>query len=89
MKRYFVRRRVGIEQPDPSDPSLHRRLQEGEVVEVPDAPIMRKGFIFYKRMGTPKYPEPVDRQVIAGGLFTIYFREPTEEELALIILSEV
>lgn len=85
-KGYYVRRQVGVEEPDPNAIDLYRRMAPGEVVVVPVTPPMKKpGWVFYRRISS----DPVTAGILLEKIFIIYFRKPDEEELALITLGDI
>lgn len=84
-KGYYVRRQVGVGEPDPNAIDLYRRMAPGEVVVVPITPPMKPGWVFYRRIGS----DPVTAGILLEKIFIIYFRLPDEEELALITLGDI
>lgn len=86
---YYVRQYCGAEWPDPNHLDLYKRLKEGEAVEVPYAPMMKNTYVFYRRAGSTTLCVDKDGGTLQKRTFNIYFRKPTQEELAWITLSQL
>lgn len=87
---YYIRQYCGAEWPDPDHLALHKRLREGEAVEVPLVPLRGANYVFYRRVGSKTvHVGAEDSGALPARMFPIYFRKPTQDELAWITLSQL
>lgn len=76
---YYIRRKQGFS--DAKSFDLHLRLKEGEPVKVWRR--SSKSYVSFVLL------DKHQGQTLPKNVFNIYFRKPTEEELALLLLREL